>query len=660
MGKTLEWSFELDDRVSGPAKKMDAALAPLEARLHRVDENLRKLEAPSVLGGGPSTAIAPKQLRQAKKAFSLAGDARGPQSAWMRDYEAQRAEAARVAALRGRMASSSSVEVKAPSTLSAPGTHKGPAWMQDIGAQDAMRKRRAELNAFATKSQNAGVQVSKAYQKILNPPPAKPGPFADLGKGLMTGLGGGVLLAGVAGVAAFAASKLVELGAKAVELIHAGVAFGVEAAGFRESTTTGFKLMTGSAELGAGLMDESLRFARMFGMSSQKVSEEFRSILAAKFTTKEVPIVFQALHDVDATGGNSQALLGSMAVAKQAKRIHYEDVKSMASAANVDFNDVFDAMAKKYKRSRLQLVRHLQGEIGLDPMLGVQGVIAALTKKKGGGALGTGIAEIAGDLDSQLVVLRDTLMRVGASNIPTPGFDLFKSVITGLNASLAEGTPGADKLAAIFTHLDGILTGLFSRWSGKDGMAKLAEDVDALLTRLERLAAIVEKVAAPVGKLLSYGTTAVLGPTAHSTADEKAGGAALRASTIATIPFLGPLLSLTDTVMGGAGTNAPPGTPKMANGGIVDRPTLAEVGHGREAIVPLTKGRRLIDDVLGPGGGEGGGKTIIIRPELNLTITVSGGEDAELLAEKLEPRVRRIVEDVMEDAAREFGAEVPA
>ncbi len=549
MAKTLEWLFQIDDRVSGPAKAMGGALGQLDARLKAVDAGLKKLEAPPAL----SAPIAPKALRQPKKPFALgavpnAADALGARPsgpgvlggapavkpeegaarawaevdekarrlaetfarmagkapsvqppAWMREINSSRAEAARVANAKARLGGpNASVVAQGPASLAAPGTHQAPAWMRAIGEKQAVRARSRELSAFAKQGAQQSVQIGAAYKKVLDPPKANTVPFADLGKGLLAGIGGGVLLAGVAGIAAEAASKLVELGVKTVELIHAGVQVGVEAASFRDSTVTGFKIMTGSAEVGAGLMDQALRFARQFGMQSSKVTDEFREILAAKFTTQEVPIVFQAMHDVDASGGNSQAMLGGMGAALQAKRLHYEDVKSLASAANVDFNDVFDNMAKKYHRSRQQLVRHLQGEIGLDPRLGVFGIVEALRKKLGG-EVGRGVEEQAQTLGSQLTVLRDTLTNVGARSIPTPGFDLFKSVVRGLNDALGEGTPGAAKLEQIFAHLDGVLTGLFSRWSGADGMKKLGEDVDGLLSRLERLAAVVEKVAVPLG-----------------------------------------------------------------------------------------------------------------------------------------------------------------
>lgn len=734
MAKTLEWLFQVDDRVTGPAKAMGGALAQLDAKLKTVDAAMRKLEAPAALA--PSTAIAPKTLRQPKKKFELAqgvpnaADALGarPQGAnvlggspavkpeegaarawaevdekarrlaetfarmagkapsvqppaWMREINSKKAEALRVADAKARLGSASSVIAQAPSKLAAPGTHQAPAWMRELGEKQGVRARARELAAFAKQGTQQSVQIGKAYATVLHPPKADATPFAELGKGMLSGLGGAMLLGGVAGIAAEATSKLVELGAKAVELVRAGMQTGLEAASFRESTVTGFKIMTGSAELGAGLMDQALRFARSFGMESSKVADEFKQILAAKFSTKEVPILFQAMHDVDASGGNSQSLLGGFGSALQNKRIHYEDVKSLAAAANVDFNQVFDAMAKKYNRSRLQLVRHLQGEIGLDPRLGIFGVVETLRKKLGG-EVGGGIAEQAQTLEGQLTVLRDTITRTGAGAIPTPGFDLFKQVITGLNASLTEGTPGAAKLESVFKHLDGIVGNLFSRWSGPGGMKLLADDVNVLLGALDGVASALERISRVLGPVLSAGVSiAKFDIKAHGLAADAGSsvlsGAADAVSAPMKLAKYSPLSGVMDSVADSAfgalngllsgpdadvqkpnGGAIPGGIPKLAAGGIADKPTLAEVGHGREAIVPLTKGRRLIDDVLGPAGGSG--KTIIIRPEINLQVSVSGGEDADRLVEKLEPVVRRIVDDAMEDAARELGAEEPS
>jgi hypothetical protein len=579
MTQPMQWDFGLTDKLSGPAQKMDASLADVEARVKSIDTALRSFDKAMGSSGARMKAM---------------GDKR---PAWMRDIDDKRDNAARIAAKRRKLASSTSVVV----------------------SKEAAYNKVAKTTGVSVA---AGAQATDRYAGALS-------------------------LLGRAAVPVGAAIAAIGTAAAAASI---GIAkWQASTAMSAQQSLRSFELLTGGAASGSAAFGMAAKFADRFAMPVEAAAERVRNILGAGFSQTEVSPVFQALMDVDASGGKSDGLLGIMEKIQSAGRATSMDIESMARSAGLSMDEV----AKSMGTSRVQLRKMLSGDSGFDPKRGILGVLNALSEK-GGGALGSrglqGVATMQGRMRRLMAApsrIVTDLFREGR----LAGFASLDNAVAGLDKMLEPGTDAARRLEGVFLKVDGAIGEIFSRWSGADGADRLRKDLDKILSVAETLAEVFERFGRGVGMFLNRGDGRMEEKIDNSLLKYTPFGAASKAS-----------LWLERKLFGGAGGGEPSADPyplgegeyvkseelvPFAKGGIVRRPTRALIGEaGPEAVIPLRKFGSDPSAALSSMGGA----------RVALTVNVDGAgfagrEAGEALAERLEPLIIDFLEQRLAPAA---------
>lgn len=418
-----------------------------------------------------------------------------------------------------------------------------------------------------------------------------------------------------------------------------------------ETLNTSLELMLGNAEAVRGLRDEAARVGRVLGKGTEETMREFQKLLASGFSAVEVPVVFQALGDVSALGGNADALLGLFEKSRTLDRIKRADLESMARAAGVDLSVITDRIAGELRVSQATVRDMLRSEQGIDPTVGILGVLDGVQAKLGG-PIGTGAARMADTLDGQLNLLRSSWSNFAAAvDTSGGGLELVKDVLKQLNQLLDPASESGQRLVGIFEGLDRALKNLFSRWDGEGGLDRLIDDFNALLTRIEELVTTLGKITGSVGEAIlkpAGDRDMSAGARVAQIGGKTAAYAGMGAVMGSVIPGIGTLVGA--GVGGGVGLTVGAlehllGTdiPWLAEGGMVTQPTLAMIGEaGPEVVVPLHKLSQF-----------GGGGSVLVNLTQNITPTPE--MDERQLADVAAREARRELSDFFTGFAHEAG-----
>ena len=343
--------------------------------------------------------------------------------------------------------------------------------------EDGWIKQNLKPNAFAG--------VVSQVEKIFGPKAAeglvKGATFlADAGPGLA--VAGGVVAAGGALVLAAAAALAVGAG----KLIFAAVQYGVEQTAAAEKQKAILDKLTGGR--GAVTFDLALSLAGETGQTPEVAIERVKQLMAAKFSTAEIPLLIKASADLGAVKGDEKgkALLEKLEMIANKGKVGQESLDGL-SEAGVNATAVLEKLRKKGESLDAVRLRLKAGTIGAKEFAKAVG---EAVEQDFGGIAGKG-------LDASLNRARIS----------------FSKLFTGLNLSPLTGAidkvakvldgPAGEKLKTAFSHLgDAAIKTLFGPFEGAEGQKRLEKIATTLAVIVEKTATILEKSAPIIEKAL--------------------------------------------------------------------------------------------------------------------------------------------------------------
>lgn len=306
------------------------------------------------------------------------------------------------------------------------------------------------------------------------------------------------------------------VGAVAAPLMAAGAAFagvGVAATAasarwltsslaFRQDALTGLELLTGSAKEARRVFGEATSIGQMFGMADVDSLRRAREVMAKGFGGEEVGVVFTALADVEARGGNTGAFLDKLGEIRTVGKATESDLKDLAKSAGLELPAVLDRVAKRMGTTRAGIVATMTSPTGLDANEGILGVLGVLSDA-GGGKLGRSAERGAQTFTKRL----SRIMSAPSSILNSMDFDRFtgfaslNEAAASLVRELEPGSESARRLERAFLAVDTTIGKVFSRWSGPGGAENIKKDLATIAGAIERIAKGAGKLAEVPGAI---------------------------------------------------------------------------------------------------------------------------------------------------------------
>lgn len=301
--------------------------------------------------------------------------------------------------------------------------------------------------------------------------------------------GGKALAVGAAGAAAAAAAiaaAAVALAFGAAKLLHAGLELGIQQSAKKASAIGVLgKLDKGGAGSGTQDYHLALKVAAELGMDDVgPVVEQFKHLLQAGFTRKEIPLFIKAAADLGMVKGEEKgkAFLEQLTkLANKGGKANEESLNAMAEAG-VSADAVLAKLAKKGES--LQQVRARLKAGSIDAKTFSKAAAEAVEQQMGGIA-GKGLFAAIGRLKLQLTSMFD-------------GFDL-KPIEEALgNVSKVLSGPGGKELKTGITKLfNALIKAFVDPFRGEEGQQRLTRIVKGV-TKLAEVATDVIGVVAPL------------------------------------------------------------------------------------------------------------------------------------------------------------------
>lgn len=416
----------------------------------------------------------------------------------------------------------------------------------------------------------------------------------------------------------------------------------------RESLETQLELLLGSRDAARGLAKEAERVGSALGKGTSDVLTQFTALAGAGIDPINVPVVYQALSDISARGGNADSVLSEISDINALGRFEKSSLEKIVKNAGLALDDVYAKLEKQLGVSRERLIEAL-GAGKIDPSVGIAAVMETLSDTVGG-RLGMSTQRQARTMSAQLSLLGkswDNL--IGAVDRDSGGFAVLRDLLSQVNRLLDPTTESGQRIVAIFERLDAAVERRLARWTGPDGMERFVADFDSLLTRAERLANLIFRVADAFGEAheKSVGEDKSLGASGFQVLGRGIGGGwkmteRLGAQSMGVGTLLGLGVGAIEQITG-------KDIPWLAEGGVVTGPTLAMIGEaGPEAVIPLPK--------LGQVA-----QAATSKPRAGVTVNVTQnieareGMDTQALAAQVAEETRRVLAAEFDTMALEFG-----
>jgi len=495
---------------------------------------------------------------------------------------------------------------------------------------------------------------------------------------------------------------------KVGDALYEGSKFALGALAFKESTLASFELMLRSREEADRMFSQAVEFGARTPFETATVIDSFRQLLSSGFKKEEVPIVFQALGDISAASGfnptTMSAITTQLAQVKALGRLTMADLRvitSWSGQAGVGIQVIYKELADllHVPVTAIPKMQHA-GQISADAFIFafLKAVRGRTAQNELGTIMETQSRTLIGLWSTIKSAPEDFFYRMKKRVEEMRGIEQLKAGMENFIALMAAGSPQAERLGGVLERVFGdLLFTVFGDLSGPEGLEKMRNTLDEVVTRLEQvdwkeiftqakvfildtaeavmfLAKGIGYVVTGLNELRHPGSTydrLSKGTVRQLTESEKQEVLRSRLGEEPLIEYQtegtyegkrfrghihSSLPSGDDAATGYLGAdlqdvlNSGPPIPKMAAGGVVDAPTLAVIGEaGPEAVIPL--------DRLGSGAG---GRASVQVGEVHIHVQVGGGGEGDDLADRVAAKLREILPAelaaVFEDLATEGGA----
>jgi hypothetical protein len=569
------WEFNIDDKLSAPAKNMGSALTSVDKALAKADASMRALDK--------TLDAMPRFMEETTRA--------------------QKDQASALTAMTIRAEK----------------------------AAEAQKKLRAEEEKRAAVKKQAATLREFGDLALSFPTSSAPKATSPFGGGLF-----GTSLLSEAMPAVFVVQQLAgaitSLGAAAAGAAIEASKFAIEQASYKRSSLAALEIMTGSKAGATDLFDKINSLADVTPMTGPEVMRGMRGMMGAGLNFDESKTMFAALSDVESAQGSegkgsAAAIQAQLVQALGKGKFDMEDLKVISSQSGglVNIGHVIDTAARLTGKTAKQI-----RDDGLDARTGLAAFRDTVKSDIDKGGLLGEVTKKLGDssLNVQLSTLGDRFGRLfGDVN-----FDPILGALKNLNELLDPTSDSAKRLKAAFEDLfNNGFKAFFDQYSGPDGMKQLRSDFERLVVIAERFASALEAAATAGAFVFDSAKVAALGAGPNTSTGENIAGHILGGSVrsaVGNIPvFGGGAIAAADAL----------GIGQYADGGYIDRPTIALVGEaGPEWIVP--QGR------AGSGGGRG---------DVNVSVTVHANSEH---AHDIARRVREELQTILEQLSMQAGA----
>ena len=393
--ETLTWRLGLEDKTSGPARRVAAALRQVEAQQRRVQR---------------------------------ADDARARQA----EQTARRVAAANAQAYRRAQADRA----------------------RQAAAQQRSAQRVARLNAQAFRRDEAMRTRGRRLDELSGRIAERINRQRVIGN---DGVRGGLALLGGVGLAAGAAvaSLAVQFGGLVTQIARSVV----EIAAFRESSLTALRVVLGSSEAAGRSFRNAMRIANETPLDTADVIRQQQALAVAGFNERELTPLLAASADLGAAFGDRSAEGFSYAIAqiRAAGRLQGQELLQLQNA-NVSRSAILDSIARQMNlrgSTPEALRRAAQQAISqrrVSDAVGIQAALDAVrTRLAGGGQLGAFAQAQSRTIGGALSNLRNAGFNLIASIDfeRIPAVQKLKDLLVGLTGALDASTAAGRRSRAL-------------------------------------------------------------------------------------------------------------------------------------------------------------------------------------------------------------------
>lgn len=298
------------------------------------------------------------------------------------------------------------------------------------------------------------------------------------------------------------ATKLVD-GAKgfAEGIFDAAVSFGkmtVNSLMYKENTLVALKSMLGSSDEADKMFKMATDFARLTPFDTNQVIDSFKSLLASGFKKEEVPILFQAIGDAKALGGDkadmdtmTRAMMRMKAEGKANMRELMELATGSGGAASM--NAMYEAVAKNLHKTKEEVMEMERGGklTGDEAILGFLDVM-----KNKSGQVGTAMLAANATLSGIFSNLRNTFndMSMSINSKKLTGLNTFKEAMLNITDLFNANTPAGQRFMEVIERVVNALGGMFAPLTGKGGPEKIISILNTLVDVFEFVVDIIGAV----------------------------------------------------------------------------------------------------------------------------------------------------------------------
>jgi tape measure domain-containing protein len=429
-------------------------------------------------------------------------------------------------------------------------------------------------------------------------------------------------------------SRLASVATSVGSILWEGSKFALGALAFKESTQESFRLMLGTREEADKLFSQAVEFGARTPFETKGVIDSFRQLMSSGFKKEEVPILFQALGDISAASGfdtqSISAITTQLAQVKALGHLTMQDLRiitSWSGQAGVGLQTLYKQLAETLHVPASALPKMQQaGTISADAF--IYSFVKAVKERTAAKELGTIMETQSRTLIGLWSTIKsapsDFFFRMTKHVGEMHGVEQLKSAMENVITLLAAGSPEAERLGNLIERVFGdLLETVFGPLNGPEGLEGMRRTLDDVVTRLEKVdwkeifaeaktfimdtAEAVMYLAKGIGYVVT-GLNEIRHPGSYYERQSKGTVRELTAAERNEIRVAG-MGEDTSSDLGPAeavgmrayvhSSMAKPKldddleavlarVPKMAEGGIVSRPTLAVIGEaGPEAVVPL-------------------------------------------------------------------------
>lgn len=276
---------------------------------------------------------------------------------------------------------------------------------------------------------------------------------------------------------------------------------GVEAAGFRESTSIGLGVLLKDPGKAEKLMKQAVRWAGKTPFTTEDSFRWVQDLTAAGFRDAQLWEAMGAAGDVAALRGFSPQVFDQVVtVLRQVKgkgRLQGEEVMQLAEAG-IPSGAIWEALAKKTGISAVDLqTPKYAGKISGD--LGVWAIKAAIAEKFSGGKLGNLMLQQSGTAGGLMSTLGSRPFEMMMDLDKSKGFQSFKVALKNLTDVLDPETPAGKRIKQNVENLfNKMMGGLLDRFADPKAVENW---INSLITGFERLMPTIERSIAGLGKV---------------------------------------------------------------------------------------------------------------------------------------------------------------